>query len=71
MDKQLELHYNFFDSIEEQLTSQDFYIKDVGVYEQAKDSILYLYIHKFLTYSEKDKCLKRLHQEIKRKVKQK
>lgn len=60
----MEIHYNAFETIEEQLKEQGYLCKDIKLYEKAKDSILYLWFHNFLTDGEYDKAIKKLHKRI-------
>jgi len=62
--KTIEIHYNAFETIEEQLKKQNYKCEEIDIFEQAKTSILYLYIQGFLTENEKDKSFNRLHKKI-------
>ena len=68
MSKEIVMHYNAFETIKEQIEKQGLKLKDIEHYEQEKFCIIYLYLHNILTESEKDKCIKRLHKEIVKKV---
>lgn len=61
---EIEIHYNAFETIEEQLKEQGYLCKDIKLYEKAKDSILYLWFHSFLTDKEYGKAINKLHKEI-------
>ena len=63
-EKRIELHYNVFETLQEQIEKQKYKCKDIEIYDKAKDSILYLYIHSIITENEKDKLIKKLHKEI-------
>lgn len=65
----IEIHYNAFETIEEQLKEQGFLCKDIELYEKAKDSILYLWFHSFLTDKEHDKAIDKLHKQIIKNIK--
>jgi hypothetical protein len=65
----IEIHYNAFETIEEQLKEQGFWCKDIKLYEKAKDSILFLWFHSFLTDKEHDKAINKLHKKIIKNVK--
>lgn len=58
------IDYNVFETIEEQLKVQGYKCKDIQIYEKAKDSILYLWFHDFLTDVECDKSINKLHKKI-------
>ena len=58
------IHYNAFETIEEQLKEQGYSCKDIKLYEKAKDSILFLWFHSFLTDAEHGKAINKLHKEI-------
>ena len=60
----LKIHYNAFDSIEEQLAEQGYFCENIKIYETAKDDILFLYIHNFMCDSEKDKVINKLHKKL-------
>ena len=60
----IEIHYNFFETIKEQLKKQNYKCKNINLYDKAKDSIIYLYVHNILTDSEKEKCINKLHKQI-------
>ena len=60
----IEIYYNAFETIEEQLKEQGYSCKDIKLYEKAKDSILYLWFHSFLTDKEHDKAIDKLHKQI-------
>ena len=66
---EIEIHYNAFETIEEQLKKQGFSCKDIKLYEQAKDSILFLWFHNFITDAEHDKATNKLHKKIIKNVK--
>lgn len=63
-EKMLTIHYNAFESIELQLARQKYKCKDIGIFEKAKDDILYLWFHNVLTDKEKEKCINKLHKQI-------
>ncbi len=65
----IEMHYNAFETIEEQLKEQKYSCKDIKLYEKAKDSILFLWFHSFLTDGEHDKAINKLHKKIIKNVK--
>ncbi len=65
----IEIHYNAFETIEEQLKEQGYLCEDIKIYEKAKDSILYLCFHSFLSDKEYDNAISRLHKEIIKNVK--
>ena len=58
------IYYNAFETIEEQLKKQGYSCKDVEIYEKTKDSIMYLWIHGYLTETEWNKLLNKLHKKI-------
>lgn len=60
----LEIHYNAFETIEGQLKEQGYLCKDIKLCEKAKDSILFLWFHNFITDVEKDKVINKLHKKI-------
>ena len=60
----IEMHYNAFETIQEQLKEQGYLCKDIEIYEKAKDSMLFLWFHNFLTDGEHDKAIKKLHKKI-------
>ena len=62
--QEIELHYNVFETLQEQIEKQKYKCNDVEIYDKAKDSILFLYIHGIITDSEKDKFINKLHKEI-------
>lgn len=66
---EIEIHYNAFETIEEQLKEQGYSCKDIEFYEKAKDSIMYLWVGGFLTETEWDKLLNKLHKKIIKNVK--
>jgi adenosine deaminase len=66
---EIEIHYNAFETIEEQLKEQGFLCKDIELYEKAKDSIMYLWVDGYLTESEWDKLINKLHKKIIKNVK--
>lgn len=66
---EIEIHYNAFETIEEQLKKQGYSCKDIKLYEKAKDSILFLWFHSFLTDKEHDKAISKLHKKIIKNVK--
>ena len=61
---EIELHYNVFETLQEQIEKQKYKCNDIEIYDKAKDSILLLYIHGIITDSEKDKFINKLHKEI-------
>lgn len=63
-DRKITLHYNIFDTLEEQLISQNYKCFNIKEYDETKDNILKLWFGNYLTDSEKDKCLNRLHKKI-------
>ena len=65
----MEIHYNAFETIEEQLKEQGYSCKDVEIYEKTKDSIMYLWVHGYLTEAEWNKLLNKLHKKIIKNVK--
>ena len=65
---QIEIHYNAFETIEEQLKEQGYLCNDIKLYEKAKDSILFLWFHNFITDVEYDKVINKLHKKIIKKV---
>lgn len=65
----IEIHYNAFETIEEQLKEQGYSCKDIKLYEKAKDSILYLWFHSILTDKEHDKAIDKLHKRIIKNIK--
>ena len=65
----IEIYYNAFETIEEQLKEQGYLCKDIKLYEKAKDSILFLWFHDFITDAEHDKAINKLHKEIIKNVK--
>lgn len=67
--EEIELHYNAFESLELQITRQHFTCQNIDIYEKAKDDIMYLYIHSFLTDTEKNKAFNRLHKKILKELK--
>lgn len=66
---EIEIHYNAFETIEEQLKEQGFLCKDIKLYEKAKDSILFLWFHNFITDAEHGKTINKLHKKIIKNVK--
>ena len=60
----IEIHYNAFETIKEQLKKQGYSCKDIELYEKAKNSILFLWFHSFLTNGEYDRTINKLHKEI-------
>lgn len=63
-DRKITLHYNIFDTLEEQLISQNYKCSKIKEYDETKDNILKLWFGNYLTDTEKDKCLNRLHKKI-------
>lgn len=65
----IEIHYNCFETIEEQLKEQGYKCKDIDIFETAKTNICYLWLHGILTDSEKNKCINKLHKKILKNIK--
>lgn len=70
-EKIIEIHYNAFSTIKEQLDAQHFKCSDIELYEKAKNNMLYLYIHGFMTDSEKDKVLNKIHKKLLKNIRKK
>lgn len=64
MERMIEIHYNAFETLEEQLKAQNYKCSDLEIFETAKNDILYLWFHNILTDGEKDKCINKLHKQI-------
>ena len=69
-DKEIELHYNFFETLQEQMEKQKYKCNNIEIYDKAKDSILFLYIQNIITDSEKDKLINKLHKKIIKDIKE-
>lgn len=66
------MQYGAFHTIKEQLDEQDYELEeDVKKYEKAKDYIIYLHLHNFITDSEEERIFNRMHNRIKRNIKPK
>lgn len=64
MERMIEIHYNAFETLEEQLKAQNYKCSDLETFEITKNDILYLWFHNILTDGEKDKCINKLHKQI-------
>ena len=70
-EKNLEMHYGALFKIEEQLNEQGFTLgENEETLEKAHFSINYLFIHRLLTDSEKNRCLDRLHKKVLKALKE-
>ena len=69
MNETIEIHYNFFETIEEQLKKQGYKCENIEMLEDVKKSIFYLWIHNFISDKEKTKCINKLHKEILKNIK--
>jgi hypothetical protein len=63
-ERKIELHYNVFKSLKEQIEEQDCKCKNIELYDDFKTSIFTLYLHNILTESMKNDAIKRLHKQI-------
>lgn len=70
MERMIEIHYNAFETLEEQLKAQNYKCSDLEIFEQAKNNILYLWIYNILTDSEKDRCIHKLHKQIIKRIRE-
>lgn len=66
---ELEMHYNSFATISEQLTKFDIDKKDLERFEKIKKCILMLYYHNIVTETQKTKCFEKLHKQIEKSIK--
>ena len=64
----IEIHYNVFETLEEQLKAQNYKGSDLETFEITKNNILYLWFNNILTNNEKDKCINKLHKQIITKI---
>ena len=60
----IDIHYNAFETIGEQLEKYNLKCSKIDIFETAKTNIIYLYLQGIITDSELDKCYNRLHKQI-------
>jgi hypothetical protein len=67
---ELKLHFGALaPKLSEQLSEQNLVDKDVKLHEKIIESFITLYLHNYITETHKEKIVKKLFNDIKKKVK--
>lgn len=64
MKIKIEIHYNAFETIGEQLEKYNLKCSKIDDFEKIKTNIILLYLEDIITDNELDKCYNRLHKQI-------